>query len=219
MGDESKELLKGEGDDEKSYGATSIYKENIAQDIDEIFEKNGPTGCLQVIVQLSTFYLFLVTIYNFVFSFFTGNDPPWRCVSHNSSDFCKLHYNQEISNVNDLFSERCNLNRSEWDYITDKVYSFVTEFDLVCGKTTLAALISSSFYIGGVLGAVVTGTLADAYGRIYVLLFSALFTTVASIAASYITSIWHLFGLNIIRGAGNVGSFYTTIVYQSEFSG
>ena len=37
----------------------------------------------------------------------------------------------------------------------------VAEFDLVCGKTWLAALISASVYIGGVLGSIVTGPLSD----------------------------------------------------------
>lgn len=203
----------------ETYGGTSKNKEKQSSslDIDEIFEENGMTCFLQVVIQLSTFYIFLVTVYNFVFQFFIGGNPSWRCV-RNDTTFCQKNLNRSISIMDDAFSERCNLNRNEWEYVTKRDYSFVTEFDLICHKTSLAAFTSSSFYIGGVLGAIIAGSCADKYGRIYVLLFSSLFTTVCSIGSSYVQNIWHLVALNIIRGAGNVATFYITFVYQAEFS-
>ena len=79
-----------------------------------------------MLIQLSTFYLFLVTVYNFVFSFFTGNDPGWRCSNISTSSFCTQHYNINIFSDNDLFGRRCLLNRTEWEFLEHKDYSFVT---------------------------------------------------------------------------------------------
>ena len=219
MDEESCKLIR---EKEDCYGGTKEKQyedDENAQDIDEVLDQKGPLGCLQLLIQLSTFYLFLVTVYNFVFTFFTGNDPGWRCVSRNSSSsFCQKHYGKVIRTDSDLFQRRCQLNRSEWTYTTPQDFSFVTEFDLICDKTSLAALMGSSYYIGGVLGSVVTGPFSDRYGRVYILLFCSLFSTISSIGSSYISNIWQLFTLNVIQGAGSVACFYTTIVYQSEFS-
>lgn len=189
----------------------------IECDIDELFEQCGSTGYLQKIVQISTFYIFMASVFNMIFSYFTGIDPPWRCFRNSSSHFCRTHYNQEISTDSKLFTERCKLHRDEWEYTTAKLHSFVTEFDLVCGNTFLAAIISSSFYVGGLLGAILTGPISDTYGRINVMLVASILTTVSSVISSYATYIWQLISLNITRGAGVTSLFFTTIVYQSEF--
>ena len=46
-----------------------------------------------------------------------------------------------------------------------KDYSYVTEYDLVCDKSYISALIGGSFFIGLVVSAVACGTVADVYGR------------------------------------------------------
>ena len=186
--------------------------------IDELLEESRLFGRHNILIHLSSYYLFLVVIYNFMLSFFTGIDPPWRCLHKNSSNFCQQHYNESISRESDVFKERCYLNRTEWAHTTEKTYSFVTEFDLICDKTALAALISGSYYIGGVIGAAVSGTISDAYGRQPVITISILLTTCSAIGCSYIRNIWQLFALNILRGTGNTACYYVTLIYISEFA-
>ena len=188
------------------------------QDIDELLEKTGPFKLYQLIIQISTAYLCLVVSYNNVLSFFTGDNPSWKCTANSSSDFCKHNYNESISRDNERYKQRCNLNRSEWTYTTNTSYSFVTEFDLVCEKTSSAALISASYYIGGVLGCMVSGIAADKFGRKPIILITSVITTASSIACSFATNTWQLIVFNIVRGGGTYGSFMCSMLYQSEFA-
>ena len=191
---------------------------NREKTIDELLTKAGPYNRFHAILQISTIYLCLTLAYNFVLSYFTGNNPPWRCLKSNSSHFCELYYNKSISSDSVHFYQRCKLNRSEWSYTTPKKYSFVTEFDLVCDKTSVAAMVSASFYMGGILISVVSGNIADRYGRKPVLVSSILATIISSIGCSFVTNVWQLAGVYAVRGAASVACYYTVFVYQMELA-
>ena len=157
-------------------------KENEV-DVDEALDIGGPCGKFQFLTQAFFMYMVLTIGYQVVFTYFIASDPPWRCVgtplSNTTTDtnetantFCQDNPGLIVFSDSDHFYERCNLNRSEWEYTTSKSYSFVTEFDLVCEKATTAAFASSMFYIGGLFGSIVSGSVADAYGRKMVLITS-----------------------------------------------
>ena len=92
------------------------------------------------------------------------------------------------------------------------------QLKLVCEKTSLAALISASYYIGGVLGCVVLGIAADKFGRKPIILIPSMITTASSIACSFVTNTWQLIAFNIFRGGGSYGSFMCSMLYQSEIA-
>ena len=60
---------------------------------------------------------------------------------------------------------RCHIKRSEWQFVVDLDYSFVTEYDLVCDRTSQAALASTAVYIGGMVGSMVAGPASASFGR------------------------------------------------------
>ena len=186
-------------------------------DIDEIFTTTGQCSRFQIIVQVASIYLSIAICWNFVLSFFAGTDAGWRCINNNSSRFCEENQNKSFAMNTGKFYHRCKLARSEWRFTTLRKYSFTTEFDLVCEKRAIAALVSSSYYIGGLIGSVISGTVADTFGRKPVLLFSIFASVCSSIGGSFVNNVWHLFTLNIVQGAASVACYFTVFVYQLEF--
>lgn len=203
---------------EAELAAQLSREDDRERDIDELLEEASFFSLHRVVIHLASFYLFLVLLYNFVLSYFTGDDPSWKCIDNNGSDFCRQHYNEIIARGSDMFEERCRLNRSDWAYTTGKKYSFVTQFDLICDKTALAATVGASYYLGGAFGSVFLGLIADSFGRRPIIIFSCVLTLLASVGNSYIHHVWQLFTLSVICGVGSAGAFYTTLIYLSEFT-
>ena len=126
--------------------------------VDQALVKVGPFGRYQFLI------LFLCMIFNIGFSFqtlityYTADDSPWVCRNETTSKFCPYGPFKEGSA---LFSKRCKMNRDQWQYVYPKKYSIVTEFDLVCSKEYLKALVTSCFFIGCCIGSLVAGPLGD----------------------------------------------------------
>ena len=206
----------------KKYGSFPSAKltstESSDIDIDNAFQLVGGCGRFHILLHILIIYLVLTCGYHFVLAFFIGNDPPWKCVASNSSSFCMKYYGHNISSDSEYFYRRCKLGRDEWTYTTSKSYSFVTEFDLVCEYTPVAALTSAVFYIGGLGGSLVSGILADIFGRKLVLIFSLLITICFSIGCAFASSVLQLSILRGILGAVHVACFFTAFVFLSEFT-
>lgn len=189
--------------------------EKNEQDIDDIIEDSGSR--FQVLLQITTLYIAVTICWNFFISIFTGEVGGWKCIDKNSSDFCRQNFNTTFKINNELFYERCRLRRDKWTFSVPKTYSFVTEFDLTCSRASIAAWVSSAYYIGGFLGSILSGIVSDNFGRRPVLLISLISTIIFSIGASFVQNIWHLFGMNIIIGASSVSCFFTVFVFQLEY--
>ena len=188
------------------------------ESIDDVLTNIGPCGRFQIILEISMILVTMSTSYNFMLSYFTADDPSWKCVNRNSSHFCQLYSNQSIHSSSDMFEERCKMNREDWSYITSKKYSLITEFDLVCTKTSIAAFSSSAVYMGGIIGSIISGTLSDTYGRKPVIVLSLFATICSSVGCTFVNTIWQFAGLNVLLGAAVVACYFTTIVYISEFA-
>ena len=104
------------------------------------------------------------------------------------------------------------MNRTEWEYDTHRQYSFVTEFDLVCGRASIAALTSSVFHVGGSVGIFIFGTLGDYLGRKHVLLVALSFLTVVSMACSFVCDAMQLTILRFLVGKRT----YSIIFYEDQ---
>lgn len=109
------------------------------------------------------------------------------------------------------------MNRSDWSYFGPK-QSFVTEFDLICHRTHIAALISSLCYIGGAIGCSVSGIASDRFGRKPVLIISSVISTASLFASGFITHEWQLMAMNLIRGIGAYPVFTCSSLYISELA-
>ena len=131
-----------------SHNQTSIEEEDNGMDVDAILTAAGGFGRFQGIMSLVLVYLVLTIGHHFVSSVFIGPDPPWTCTTNTTStttrDFCVKNFGRHIASDSDDFKLRCNWNSSEWKYTTEDDYSFVQEYDLVCSKTSVAALATAA---------------------------------------------------------------------------
>lgn len=204
----------------------------MEMDVDEALEDGGPCGISQTVLQI-LFMAACVTIsYHATGSYFIGHNPSWKCVSggnstfhdggrHNGtkgvgmSAFCRQYFNETISSDDTRFYKRCNLPREEWTYTTSKTHSYVTEFDLVCDRAVVAALVGGMFFVGGMVGCLITGIISDMYGRKSVMIASQILVIVSCLACSYSANVWQLTGARVILGGAQMASFtvgYTAIL-------
>lgn len=186
--------------------------------VDDILSTMNPVGRFQLFLVSVIFLAVFSTSYNFMLVYFTADDPPWECTRGNSSHFCRVHKNKTIDRSSNLFEERCKLHRSEWTYIVEKQYSIVTEFDLVCENASVGAFATSAVYMGGIFGSLVSGLIADRYGRKKTIIVSIVITSVCAIGYTFVHNIWQFIALNIINGAGIVGTYFTAIVFLNELA-
>lgn len=189
-----------------------------AVNLDMVLEKTGPYGKFQWLLQFVCFVLVIAIGHYQVNVYFLGNDPSWKCNSKNeSSTFCVQNNNKVISSDSKDFYERCHLNRTEWMYTVSTEFSFVTEFDLICSRTWMAALTTGAFYIGGLFGSLPAGIIADKYGRKIVMVIVTIFITLSSISCSQVANHWQLLLLRIILGGSQMVCYSIGFVYLSEF--
>lgn len=189
------------------------------QSIDDLLSREKWYSKHQLLIQGAFVYLAFVVCWYFVLSIFTSTQSSWQCVRHNNtSSFCKIHVNETFRTNHAHYKERCHLGRSEWTFTKPKEYSFVTEFDLVCEKSTLSALISSSYYIGGFFGSLLGGNMADKFGRKSTLMAAVAMALSFSVGGSFVTNVWQLFVLNIFVGGSSVAVYCGGFVYLEEYA-
>ena len=189
----------------------------VEVDVDEALEKSG-FGRFQFLTQILFTYISISIVYQSELAYFIVNDPPWKCIHNSTSKFCNENFRVKIAADNKKFSSRCILHRDEWTYTTGKNYSIVTEFDLVCKKTAVAALANSIFHVGGGIGMLISGLAADYFGRKPVLIASLCILTASSIACSYVTNTLQLIILRAFVGVGQNASYAVSYVYLSEYA-
>lgn len=213
-------MRKVSSDDESGMDGEDVLvgkNKLIEMDIDEALEITGPCGRFQISFQILFSGLILVIGYHAVMNYFIGSDPPWTCAQNATSVFCFNNTGKIFSSDDTDFTSRCDLPRSDWVYTTDKKYSFVTEFELVCDKTAVAAFTSGVFYLGGFAGCILSGIAADMIGRKRVLIMTLGLTVISSLLCSFVSYIWQLTVLRGILGAAQMSTYAIGFVTLSEF--
>eukprot|EP00111_Clytia_hemisphaerica_P023866 TCONS_00070314-protein len=189
-------------------------EESERMTVDEILTKSGPFGRYQLGLLLICMFIFSNSVsFQSLVTYYTADDPPWKCVDVNISSFCTKGPFQEGTK---FFTKRCHLKRNQWEYTRPKTYSFTTEFDLVCSKEYLKALSTALFFIGGMIGAVLSGPLADAYGRKPVIIGGFFAEFLAALAGYFVTAPWQYLVLRTVIGAGFGALTPTVYIYLSE---
>ena len=115
------------------------------------------------------------------------------------SNFCSTQGDKVVHIDDKNFYERCNLLRSMWTYTTSKKYSYTTEFDFVCNKSLLGAMLSAVFFCGFVLSIFVAPAV-DKFGRKHVVLVNLFIGILASLCCSFAKDVWLLLVLRFFEG-------------------
>ena len=189
----------------------SSNDESVEVNIEEAIVMAGSFGSYQKLVAFAVCFVRVAILGNVFIMYFLANDPPWICVSADTSSFCMQHFGEQIPQSSDLFKQRCILNKSDWIFTKDKTYSIVTEFDLVCDNAWVASLTNSALFIGWGLTGPLIGYLSDTYGRRIMMISSVQLSTISIVALYFINSIWQVILLRMILGAG-VGHIYATAI-------
>ena len=100
----------------------SVSKEEVS--VDELTERVGPFGVYQIRTQAVFFVFMLPLTYQVLIMYFAAENPPWQC--RNGSKSC-TYKGKLTSNMGKRFQRRCKLNRSEWEYVSSRKLSIVTE--------------------------------------------------------------------------------------------
>ncbi|KAF7641235.1 hypothetical protein LDENG_00288140, partial [Lucifuga dentata] len=106
-----------------------------------------------------------------------------------------------------------------WDYETPiGASSFVTEFDLVCDRSSFLATSQSIFMAGYLVGSLMFGAVADRFGRRFAVLLSLLLLMLFGVGNAFSPHIYVYMVCNFFCGCSNAGIVINTVVIGVEWT-
>ncbi|XP_064424258.1 solute carrier family 22 member 4-like [Latimeria chalumnae] len=204
------------------------------QDFDEVTSFLGEWGPFQRTI----FILLSVTVipsgYSGVSMVFVADTPPHYCrlpgVNYRGSGLnisLALTRTDGEFNASNCKRYRGNESKQElelctdgWEYSTERYIStIVTEWDLVCENDWKVPFSTSLFYLGMMIGSMLSGQASDRYGRKITLFGTLALQTVCNLMMS-VSSSWEMFSVfNFFWGVTQVPSFMTAFILGNEILG
>ena len=149
---------------------------------------------------------------------FVGATPEFRCAdgSDANATFASLPADTPQCHRPGDNSSAC----TRWVF-DDSVYqsTVTTEWSLVCGRKPLLSMLQSWLMIGGIIGALVTGQLADRFGRRTVFLPAMVLVTVCAFAAALVTNYTAFAAIRLLTGFGLTTMIAGHYVLVTELGG
>ena len=124
-------------------------------DVDSVLQQIGEFGRGQqrhFVICMSTWAVVAFQTLAAVFS--TPDSADWMCSSNNS--YC---------NDSGIQTTTPPCNETSWHYVSSTA-TVTAEFGLVCDRHWLVSILGSIFFVGYLIGAGVSGVVADKYGRL-----------------------------------------------------
>ena len=91
--------------------------------MDEVLPMIGEFGKFQILLEIAFCIMIFPVSMLVLIPYFAQHNPPWQCV--NNSTICP--HNGTFGQSDDLYSFRCDIPRSEWEFTKPKDYSIMTE--------------------------------------------------------------------------------------------
>lgn len=158
-------------------------RDNNVKTSEEVLKQIGEFGLFQKLLDSIVCLIYFFIGYQVLIMYFMTLTPSWRC---------KANSTECLSNATlpeDDFS-RCNMSRSEWDYVEHAQYSLITEYDIHCDRYWLRELLSSIHFVGWGIGAFILGWIGDKRGRKVLLFPSVLVIIVMNIASAFVRNVY-----------------------------
>ncbi|KAK6174711.1 hypothetical protein SNE40_017936 [Patella caerulea] len=179
--------------------------------LDNLLEEIGSTGKFQVLLIVMVFIPKMGIGYNMMIMAFGGLEPEWWCadtaleqLSRNSSSYkqCDANINSSSSTCHRVYDNQLKTVVSEWD--------------LVCERKWVTPIITSIQMSGVLVGAIIGGQVADAFGRKKTFYSTLLFHSIFSIGIGFATS-WQMFtALRFVIGIA-MGAYLVVCMFPVEF--
>ncbi|KAL6524589.1 hypothetical protein OROHE_016260 [Orobanche hederae] len=180
--------------------------------VDEVVEEYvGSFGFSQL---LQVFLVSLARIFDShstLLAIFTDAQPEsWRCIGSECGGAAGGGNGASV----------CGLKPGTWEWSGGSTSSTVAEWGLVCDRRFLAALPTSVYFLGSLIGSAVFGRLADAFlGRKRSVLLSCLLTSVTIFLTSLSPNVWVYALLRFANGFSRAGIGISCLVLSSEAVG
>ena len=198
-----------------AYKHSSLNKNNdikaVTMNVDGFLRMVGEFGRFQILMEICFVFMIVAPVSQIYLLYFTAPELDWTCVKGSSQ--CFLNGTQPSTN-----DFRCNISRSEWEFVQDEGTKTVTaQFDLYCGSTWLIHMSSSIMYFGKLFGTFIMGWLADIYGRKTILYPSYAFLLSVSLLATVMPNIWLFLACRFLTGFTMDAASNQILLTLSEF--
>ncbi|XP_068716130.1 organic cation transporter protein-like isoform X2 [Montipora capricornis] len=184
--------------------------------VDGFLARIGSMGRFQwMLVCVVGIMMVPVTLQTLIMTFL-ALEPPWRCVKN--STVCNFTQEFSPSGEDPHKNFRCDITDDEWEF-TNAYTSIITEWRLVCSKSSLGFLTNSIMFLGWFVGNIVFGLLSDKYGRRKVLFLSSSLVCWVAFASSFVPWYWLYTCLRFIIGFGLGGAIVCLFIMATEYVG
>ncbi|KAK8706534.1 hypothetical protein V6N13_050095 [Hibiscus sabdariffa] len=207
----------GGGEREEVAAATERTREIS---VDDVMDRS--LGIFQLIHVLLASFAWVFDAQNTLVTMFTDAQPSeWRCRSlENASISSSWCMNNTGSGSKAQPSHVCGLAAGTWEWVGGNTTSTVAEWNLICDHKFLAAIPTSLFFIGTILGCVLYGRLADVrLGREKTLLVACILTSITAFSTSFSPNIWVYTFLRFSNGFARSGVGICCLVLSTETVG
>ncbi|TYG91987.1 hypothetical protein ES288_A12G307300v1 [Gossypium darwinii] len=222
------EIKKEEETKEIDDTATAaVAEEKMKLSVDEVIEKYvGSFGLSQLLQVVLVSFSWVFDSQNTLVTIFTDAQPSgWRCKTSAinaslSSSWCMNDTAGGGGNEGQLSGHVFGLAAGSWEWIGGNSATTIAEWDLICHRKFLAAIPTSLFFIGSILGCTFYGRLADAWlGRKKTLLLACILTTITTFFTSLSPNVWIYSFLRFGNGFARSGNGICSIVLSMEVVG
>ena len=102
----------------------------MVRTIDEVLIHLGEYSKFQILLNAILCVLKIPFGNILLIPYFSQHNPAWRCVKNSSACLVNGTHNAK----SELYTYRCNIPRSEWEYTQPKEYSVVTQVSCTCSS-------------------------------------------------------------------------------------
>lgn len=202
-----------------------------------MMELVGGEHAYQVVATILMAYGELINSLQCMQPILTASSQKYRCLgsTNSSSPLYSRPPGQLGNQTGDLFFGTCSIHNASsgdtfpcdsWEFDTSRFRSTInSRYSLTCGRDALGHASTSIYFFGHLLGCSLYGSFSDRYGRLKMILVSALniaiFSTAAALASSPTSTspFWLYVLLRLLTGIGVGGLFTISLTMEAEVTG
>ncbi|XP_036940942.1 solute carrier family 22 member 5-like [Acanthopagrus latus] len=212
-----------------------IMSDPKVKDFDELTSFLGDYGLFQILIIVQLSLAAIPSGYMGMIVVFVSDTPEYHCKE--SIDSTRNGTDEEQRSwigpdscsrykVNGSWTQTAGLSNDTeqcvdgWVFSTEMYSStVVSEWDLVCEHAWKVPFSTSLFFVGVLIGSLISGPFSDRFGRKPVFFFTMVLQSVTALIQAASVS-WVMFCvLNCLKGLGQVSSYSTSLILGSEMLG